>query len=290
MTLSILIISYNTKKLTLEALRSVFKSLKGTKIKYEVLVLDNNSTDESVDSIRVEFKNKVKLFALKDNLGFGRGNNYLVKKARGDVLIFLNSDTKIMNHGIEKLYNYFINSESKYQFIGPKLLNSNYSPQYSAGPFYSLPVIFVALFLRGDYLGITRYSPNQNRAVDWVSGACFITKKKYYNAVGGFDENIFMYMEEIDLFFRARAKGFRVGFFPGAKVLHYGSASSKSRKEPIINVYKGFLYFYKKHFDENNNRLLKLLLKSKAWVGYTLGAVINNKYLKETYAEAKKLV
>jgi GT2 family glycosyltransferase len=290
MDLSILIISYNTKKLTLDALRSLFKSLKDTKIKYEVLLLDNNSTDNSVSSIKKEFKNKVKLFALKENLGFGKGNNYLVKKASGEVLVFLNSDTKIINNGIFKLYDYFLKTEARYQFIGPKLFNKDLTVQYSAGPFYSLLIIFVALFLKGDYFGITRYSPNKSRAVDWVSGACFITKKKYYNAVGGFDENIFMYMEEIDLFYRARKIGYQVGFYPGAKVLHYGSASSQGRKEPIINVYKGFIYFYQKHHNKNENYILKLLLKTKAMVGYTLGAFINNKYLKETYAEANKLV
>jgi hypothetical protein len=288
MDLSIIILSYNTKKLTLRTLETVFSSLQQAPFRYEVLVLDNASKDGSVAAIKEKFANKVQLIVSKENLGFSEGNNVLVRSARGKHLLFLNSDIEVLDNAIVKLYNYY--QTAKVAFIGGKLFNIDKTPQASCGPFYSLPVAFAALFLRGDYWGLTRSSPNESRLVDWVSGACILTTKAIFQKLSGFDENIFMYMEEIDLLFRARKRGLRTAFFPDAKFIHWGSASANGRSEPIINVFKGFLYFYKKHHSRWQLFILRCVLQSKAAVGYTLGVVFNNKYLIKTYERAFKVV
>lgn len=289
MDLSILLISYNTKKLTLAALHSIFASLKNASFKAEVLVLDNNSQDKSVEAINKDFGNKVTLFALKENLGFGKGNNYLAKKAKGKHFLLLNSDIEVIEGAIPRLYDFFSN-QKQFDFVGGKLLNSDKSPQPSCGPLYNPLAAFVALFLRGDYWGITRSSPTKVKQVGWVSGACILTRKETYLALGGFDEKIFMYMEEIDLFKRAADQNLTVGFCPEAVFIHHGFASSGNRSKPVINVFRGYLYYYHKHYGWFTNGYIRLLLKTKAAIGYTLGKALGNRYLIQTYDEANKVI
>ncbi|MCR4329848.1 MAG: glycosyltransferase family 2 protein [Candidatus Roizmanbacteria bacterium] len=284
--LSILIINYNTKKLTLECLESIYAF---DTIGVEVLVLDNNSSDGSVSAIRTQFP-KVRLFSKKQNLGFSKGNNFLLEQAKGVYVLFLNSDIKVLNNGIQNLLSCYQNNEKHVAFMGAKLFNANMSPQPSCGPFYTLPVVFAALFLRGDYWGLTRRSPNRFSVVDWVSGACIMTTKRAMNTVGGFDEVIFMYMEEIDLLYRARSKGLLTAFCPRARFIHYGSASSNGRTMPILNVFSGFIYFYSKHYSKIEIFLLKGMLQLKAWVGYGIGTITGNSYLKKTYGQARRII
>ena len=283
--LSIIIISYNTKKITQDCLESIETSLKHSEISYETIVVDNASTDGS-DKLSGNFR----LIKNDKNLGFAKANNQGVREAKGNYILFLNSDTVVLDNAIEKLLKFYKQNRAEIQFLGGKLLNKDKSPQASCGPFYSLPVIFGALFLRGDYWGLTRSSPSSIKEVDWVSGACILTKKEYFDAIGGFDEEIFMYMDEIDLLYRAKKKGYRVFFYPEAEFTHLGSASSAGRTYPILQVYKGFLYFYLKH---HNNMLslflLKVMLQLKGWIAIIAGKLTGNSYLIKTYEEALKL-
>lgn len=290
--LSIIIISYNTKKITQDCLESIFKSLTKSSVNYEVIVVDNGSTDGSQTQIS-KFKDqnqnlKIKTIFNTKNIGFGPANNQAVKEAQGKYILFLNSDIIILDNAIEKLLSFYKQNENKIHFLGGKLFNKNMTPQASTGPFYSLPVIFAALFLKGDYWGLTRYSPDNLKKVDWISGACILTKKEYYKKLHGFDEGIFLYMEEIDLLYRARLKNYNTFFYPDAKFIHIGFASSGSKSSPIINVYQGFLYLYKKHFPKALF-FLKILLKLKARVAILIGKLTKSHYLLETYEKALKL-
>lgn len=291
MKLSVLIPSFNTAKETCECLESIYESLKEFS-NYEVIVFDNNSTDDTVAQIKRKYPSVV-LIQNKVNLGYGKGNNAAVKRARGEVILFLNSDTLVLGKAIPTMYSFFVEHEQIYQIIGARLLNLNMTVQPSAAPFFSLPVIGAALFLRGDYWGLTRYSPSVAKQVDWVSGACLMMRKKVFQSLSGFDEQIFMYMEEVDLMYRARKQGFLVGFCKTAEFIHYGAFSSnkgETRIKPIANLFRGFLYFYQKHRSKRELNMLKLILLSKAWIGMALGILTNDKYLKQTYEEAYRLV
>jgi len=290
--LSIIIISYNTEKITIDCFKSIIESLKNSSLKYEIIVVDNASKDNSVLSIKKlksEIKNrnlKINLIENKKNIGFGPANNQAVKLAKSDYLLFLNSDIIVLNASIKKLYNFYKQNEKLFNFLGGKLLNKDGTSQPSCGPMYTLPMIFAHLFLRGDYWGITRYSPNKIKEVDWISGACILTKKEYFEKLSGFDEKIFMYMEEIDLFYRAKKRGFKVFFYPEAQFIHLGSQSSAGRTFPILQVYQGLIYFYKKHFSKFSLFILIIMLKLKALIGFLIGKIINNQYLTQTYAKA----
>lgn len=287
MDLSIIIVSFNTVDLTDQCLASVIKSLKVSGLRYEIIVVDNASQDESRAMIRSKYP-KVTIIANRKNIGFGKANNIGIKRSNGEYILLLNSDTIIINDAIAKLLA-FARQHSN-AIVGGKLLNIDRSPQTSCGPFFSLPVVFAALFLKGDVLGITRWSPESVRKVDWLSGACLLAPKKIFMQFP-FDEQIFMYMEEIDLFMRARAQGFSAYFYPRALIVHLGAGSSTNKKKgPILNIYRGFLYLYNKHYSARQMRVLKLLLKVKAAIVWGFCSIFGLESTKETYAEAYSLV
>jgi len=286
--LSIIIISYNTKNTTLNCLNSITKSLEQTRIAYEVIVVDNASSDGSQELLSQAHNSNLEVIFNKQNVGFAKANNQAVKIARGTHILLLNSDTVVLDDAIHKMYNFFIQN-NYIHFLGAKLFNKNMSPQASSAPFYTLPVIFGALFLKGDYWGLTRSSPNKTVKTDWVSGACILTKKEYYEKIGGFDEGIFMYMDEVDLLYRASKQGFHTYFYPQSHFIHLGSASSQGKTYPILQVYRGFLYFYQKHYGHLELFCLKIMLQLKAVISIIIGYITHNSYLINTYEEALKL-
>ena len=286
--LSIIIVSFNTKKLTEDCLSSTIRSLKGSQLTWEIILVDNVSTDGTRQMLKKKFP-MVKTILNRENVGFGRGNNQGIRAAAGEYILLLNSDTVVLNNAIGKLVSF--GRQHPNAFIGPKLLNPDRTSQSSCGPFFSLPVIFASLFLKGDVIGLTRWSPNQARKVDWVSGACMLAPKKLFMQDLLFDEKIFMYMEEIDLLMRARKKGYHTYFYPRSHIVHLGAASSTNRRKgPVLNIYRGFLYLYKKHGSPYGLFMVKLMLRAKAVITWCIGALLGIEHLKETYAEAYKLV
>lgn len=116
-----------------------------------------------------------------------------------------------------------------------------------------------------------------------------MTTKKYFQKLGGFDKNIFMYMEEVDLLYRAKKIGLNTFFYPDSQIIHLGSASSSGKTFPILQVYKGFLFFYKKHYSIFSLLFLHVILKFKALIAYLIGKIKGNQYLIETYEQAFKI-
>ncbi len=286
--LSIIIVSYNTHDITKRCLETVVASLKtAPSIKSEIIVLDNNSTDGSVELLKSFSGDENVIFRAifsHENLGFGKGNNEAVKQAKGEYLLFLNSDTEALEDAIPKLLTQFKNSS--FDLAGARLLNKNKTIQLSVGRFYTLWVAFLALFMFADRWHGTRYSPNSIQKVDWVSGACFITRRRTYDKLHGFDPTIFMYWEEVDLFYRASKKNLSVGFFPQPTFIHLEGASSKSRTAPIIKVFEGYIIFYTKHYSPLQVRILLYMLQLKALSSLLVGKLIGNTYLVETYSRA----
>src|SRR5689334_19072664 len=133
--LSIIILSYNTATLTADCIKSIYASFKDRKTAFEVIVLDNDSQDDSVNILRQLKKeyNSLEIIESKVNLGFAKGNNKAAEKAKGEYLLFLNSETVVINHAIDDLLKYYI-EHTEIHFLGPKLLNKDNSPQPSCGP------------------------------------------------------------------------------------------------------------------------------------------------------------
>ena len=289
---SIIIVSYNTKELLKQCIESITKNSKTSNISYEIIVVDNNSKDDSVKFVNSLIRNKlaIKLIENKNNVGFAKANNQGIKIAQGKYIMLLNSDTIILNNALEKMVDY-LEKNRDVAVLGPKLLNADRTPQPSVGNFPSLPVAVNMLFFEHFVPNrFVRWSPKTTRTVDWVMGAALMSRREIFNKIGGLDENIFMYMEELEWCYRVKKNGYKIYFYPQAKIVHLGQGSSKTgRKDPIINIYKGLIYFYRKHYPSWQTALLKVALKIKAGLSYLLGTLINNSYLKETYGEAFKI-
>ena len=279
--ISIIIPSWNTKDL----LRNCLKSLGSS---YEVIVVDNGSTDGTLGMIEKEFPYAL-LIKNKKNLGFGAANNQGMKKAKGDYLLLLNSDTIIKDKAPLLMANYLKN-HPQVGTVGCRLLNKDGSLQPSAGPFPSLKIAAIMLFFEHWLGDLVRRSFEKTKEVDWVTGAALMIKGDVLSKAGFMDEGLFMYMDEVEWAYRIKKAGYKVVFYPKAQIIHLGWGSSKSgRREPILNIYRGLIYFYKKHCPHWQLPILKLMLKLKAGGAYLLGLLLNNSYLKETYAQALKI-
>jgi len=166
------------------------------------------------------------------------------------------------------------------------LRNLDGSIQHSFGKFYDLFNVFLLLF-GGDGLELLRDRVDDVKEVDWVSGGFMLVKTEVFNKIEGFDENFFMYMEDVEFCYRTKEIGIKVYHYPKTEVLHVGQGSS-SRTFAIVEIYKGLNYFYRKHKSYWQYMILRALLFSKAFGAISLGFIINRPYLRETYRKALK--
>jgi GT2 family glycosyltransferase len=282
--ISIIIPSYNTQELLSQCLKSLDSNS-------EIIVIDNGSTDGSVNMLRkLQSQNpKIKTIFNQKNKGFGGANNQGIKIATGDYLLFLNSDTLVKNQAPFKMAQ-FLKENPKAGMIGCRLLNKDGSWQPSAGYFPSLGITFIMLFAEHWLGDLVRSSFPKEKEVDWVMGAAMMIKKEVIAKAGLMDEGIFMYMDEVEWAYRIKKAGFKIVFYPGAEITHLFGASSKTgRQDPILNIYRGLLYFYKKHYSPSQLVILKIMLKLKAVGALILGFLTNNRYLKQTYVQALEI-
>lgn len=285
-TLSIIILSYNTRELTRKCIESIIaryeKELKSGE--FELIVIDNASSDDTVGTIN---KSYVKLIKNKENYGFAKGSNIGARVAKGKYLFFLNSDTKILDRGLLQMIAY-LNQHELVGVLGAKLYNVDGSEQKSAGSFYTLPLVFLMLF-GADRAGFLRSSPKDIQKVDWVSGGAMMVRSDFFKSLDGFDEAFFMYVEDMELCFRAKKEGFATYFFPKVAIEHKTLGSS-NRTFAILSIYKGLLYFYKKHGNFIQYSLVRLFLAIKASLALVVGIVSHNTYLTFTYRKAISLL
>jgi len=284
--LSIIVLSYNTKNLTLKCIESLIdqykKELENGEI--EVILVDNASSDGSIKAIQ-NYNSKFKIVQNERNVGFAKGCNIGAKNARGKYLLFLNSDTEVLDGGFLRMVN-FLDENEYVGILGGKLLNKDGSPQPSCGKFYNLFSLFLML-IGMERFGFLKTSPQKIEKLDWVSGGCMMVRKNFFERLEGFDEHFFMYMEDMELCYRAKGLGFSTFFYPNVKVLHKTLGSS-NRAFAIINIYKGILHFYSKHKNRLELCIAKFFLTTKANLAILIGAITRNFLLKDTYRKAIK--
>ncbi|HSD98659.1 MAG TPA: glycosyltransferase [Patescibacteria group bacterium] len=287
MKLSIITINFRKPSLTLSCVAAVYTLYKEKfeKGEWECVIVDNFSEDNSVEILEKEVKKKpykhVSVVAHKENNGFGGGNNFGVKNAKGDIILFLNNDT-IVEKGLDTMLAFFVEHET-IGILGGPLKNKNGFMQSSAGQFYS--IFRVLLLLLGlQRIGLDK-NPKFSSRVDWVKGALLMMRKDLFEKMHGFDEGIFMYTEDMELCYRAKKMGKETWFFPDVVVMHEDQGSS-SREFAIVYIYQGILYFYKKHRSQFEYVLVKLLLQIKALLLLSLGKLTKNAYLSSTYEKA----
>lgn len=250
MDFSIIIVNFNTKELLENCLNSIFQNIKAD---YEVIVVDNASTDGSVEMLAAEFKNRARTVSNQKNLGFGQANNLGAKIANGRFLFFLNSDTIIKENILPALSDFFDRDES-IGIISPRLILEDGFKQPNA--FGKYPTLKNLIFERPKEPSASQSNFFQ---VDWVSGAALIIRKEIFQKLGGFDEKFFMYFEDADLCLRAARLGKKIMVFNGAQVTHLVGRSIKKGKIRKNYYYISQNYFFEKHYGKPAMYLLKIL-------------------------------
>lgn len=288
MDLSLIVVNYNTKKITADCLKTIKESK--DKVSKEVIVVDNGSNDGSIEYLKSRFP-QYKVFSSGGNLGFSQGNNFGVKRASGEYVWLLNSDTLLKKNTISELMKTVKTKNS--MIASCRLLNSDGSIQPQGG---YLPYLFrVALWMLFiDDLPILKHlvKPYHQNLIsyfkadqkpEWLSGTALLIKRSWYNQLKGLDKDIFMYAEDVDFCWRSKKLGVTPDYFSRPALTHLGQASGSSRGA-ILGEYKGFLYLYQKYgFAAWQLGSLRLLLKTGAWLRKTLLG-------RQVYAEAFNLV
>jgi hypothetical protein len=290
MDASIIIVNFNTKKILKKCLSSIFELTK--EIEFEVIVVDNASSDSSVEMIE-KFFPKVKIIANRKNLGFGSANNQGIKKAQGKYVCFLNSDVVLVENSLGKLIK-ISNKHSQVGIYGPKLVNVDKTIQQSAGFFPNLPQVFLWMTFIDDLPFGKLLKPyhvdhdsfyQEEQKVDWVTGAAMMVRKEVFERVGGFDEKIFLYGEEVELCYRVKKAGFSIFYTPVTKLIHIGRASmDKSDIGAITGEYKAILYFYEKYKSYLSRIIVFALLEFGALLRILIfGLCMGKKDLRRAY-------
>lgn len=269
---SVIIVNYNTKELTKNTIRSVINKTKG--VDYEIIVADNNSQDDSVEELKNTFQNKITIIESKQNFGFGKANNLAIKQAKGKYVFLLNSDTKLINNTIKIFYDYMEQNEQVGLCCG-NLYDEQDVPQESCDMHLYRNTVLSYFLWR--LFGICKHIfykkkvmdfnySNKVKTVAWCLGADMFIRKNVLEKTGLFDENIFMYYEDMDLCFRIRKNGYLIKSLPQAKIIHFGSKSSNGIKdieeESMSYWYVMFKYFGKKTYFIYLDRQLRLLRKT----------------------------
>jgi GT2 family glycosyltransferase len=227
MDLSIIIVSYNTKKLTLECIKSIF--VNKDDLNLEVIVVDNNSKDGSFQALKqLEKDKKIILIKNKKNLGFSKANNQGIKKSKGKHVLLLNSDTLVKDSALKKMYD-FAEENNDAGVVGSRLLNDDGSVQESCLHFPTIKNAIKEYWLGKEGL-FEKYAPDTDTPVkvDAVVGASFLITQKALNSVGLLNEKYFFYFEDIDYCRSIKQRGLSVYYLPSAEIVHYHGASGKS--------------------------------------------------------------
>lgn len=231
MDLSIIIVNWNGDPYLRGCLESLYA--RGLAGGTEVLVVDNGSEDGSPELVQRSFP-QVTLVETGANLGFARAANLGWRRARGEYVLFLNPDTLILEGTLDQALTY-LRSRPAVGVLGVKLLNPDGSLQVSCWNFLSLTTLMLDNLLRvplvprplaGRYL-YRFWDHGETREVDWIFGAFLLFRRHVLEEVGGFDEDYFMYGEDMDLCYRVRQRGYDVVYYPAAAIVHYGNRSGE---------------------------------------------------------------
>ncbi|RYZ50132.1 MAG: glycosyltransferase [Sphingobacteriales bacterium] len=278
MKVSVIIVNYNVKYFLEVCLHAVTRALQG--LEGEIIVADNNSADGSNEMVRTRFP-EVTLIENKDNKGFSRANNQAVSVARGEYILFLNPDTVMPEHFLHQLIGY-MDSHAEAGAIGPRLIDGK--GKFAPDGKKSFPTLSVALFKT---LGINRLFPRsayfnkyyavhigeyETAAVDVLSGCCMMVRASVLRQIGGaFDEDYFMYCEDVDLCYRIQQAGYQNIYYPEATLIHYKGESTKKATLSYVRIFnEALITFVRKHYSQGSARLFIFFIH----IGIALRAVL----------------
>ncbi len=286
MQLSIIIVSYNTKELLEDCLKSV--SIAKAKIDSEVYVVDNNSHDGTVEMVKKDFP-WVKLIANGKNLGFSKANNQAIKKAKGDFVLILNPDTRVLPETLTKMLGFMKENPQvgvatcRVEFPSGKLdvdCRRHFPTPWRAFTYFSgLSKLFKGFKLFDQY-NYGYETEDKQLDIDACVGAFMIIPKKAIEKVGMFDEEFFFYGEDLDWCYRFKEHGYKIIYTPITKIIHYKGASSgikktsqqvtkataETRKMARRQSINAMRIFYKKHYKNKYPFFVNWLVNFGMWL------------------------
>jgi GT2 family glycosyltransferase len=266
--ITVSIVSYNTRDLLRDCLRSLQERQRQGEVTLEIVVADNGSTDGSQEMVRTEFPT-VSLIETGGNLGYGRANNAALAEAGGRYVFILNSDTEVGAGALAGMRD-FLDTHPQAGAAGAQLILPDGSTQPSCAADPTLASVFweqTYLYkllpnnrITGGY-AMTYWDYKTPRAVEQVCGACLMIRRELYRSLGGFDPHYFMYFEDTDLCVRIRRTGAEIWFLPDAKIKHHLGGSSgrdwQVRARMIASYNKSRYYFFTRNEGRGRGRLLK---------------------------------
>lgn len=287
--LSIIIVSFNTKDITIDCINSVIKTVK--KISYEIIVVDNNSQDDSVESIQnLKFKiqndnSKFKIIKNNKNEGFSKANNMGVKNARGRYVLFLNSDTVVYENTLDSVIEFMDNHEKVgavtcyVEMPDGKLDDAAHrgfpTPFRALSHFSGLSKLFPRSKLFSGYsLGWMDLS--KTHEIEALAGAFMLVRREAGEEIGWWDEDFFWYGEDLDFCYRLKEKGWKIYFVPHYKILHLkgvsggikkvseniSKATHDTKKKATRARFEAMRIFYKKHYINKYPKVVTALVFS----------------------------
>ena len=263
--LSIIIVSFNTRDVLLNCLTSVYAQTEG--ISYEVLVVDNASCDDTLDSVSEKFPD-VGLIQNDVNKGFSAANNQGICESAGKWIALLNPDTRLIENSFQNICGY-LQEHSEFSILGPGIIDEK--GQQSPTRLWEDTPNDAAWKILGLYKPndeLQRMADTKEALV--ISGCCFVIHRELFEEIGLLDENYFLYNEEDDFCRRAREHGKRICFFPETSIQHLLGISThqpEHRDRVIVEAYKSNLYFYSKYYSCGWNFILRSLYKVSFMVG-----------------------
>ncbi len=254
--LSIIIVSYNDVAYLERCVFSIYRKLANF-TNWEIIIV-NNDKKQNIYQLPLNF-DKIKVINQEKNQGFGAGVNKGVKKAEGKFLLMLNPDTEIIQLRVLDVIKEF-KKDKTVGVIGGRIVNrENKNKKWIAGWDMSL------YNLIKNNLGLTKskkiWDSKEKVVCDWVAGTMFFIEKKLFKQLGGFDENFFMYFEDMDLCRRVRLKGRKVIFLPKIKIFHAGGKSYADSKIQKKHYYDSLEYYFQKHHSRFDYNLVKIVRK-----------------------------
>jgi GT2 family glycosyltransferase len=254
MQLSVIILNYNVRYFLELCVLSVQKAIQN--LDAEIIVVDNHSSDESSVLMKTQFPS-IRYIVNATNFGFPKGNNIAVAAAKGEYICILNPDTVVAENTFEKILA-FAKSKTDLGIVGCKLIDGsgNFLPESKRGiptPWVAFTKIFglYKLFPKSSFFNkyyAQHLGENQTGKVDILVGAFMVMKRELYNELGGFDENCFMYADDIDLSYRALQNGKSNYYFAETSVIHYKGESTTRDQKYMKHFQDAMQFFYKKHF------------------------------------------
>ena len=261
--LSVIVVNWNTRDLLVQCLQSLEDTVESM---YDVWVVDNASADDSVAVIREQFP-QVHVIANSENVGFARANNQALDRCQGRYVLLLNSDTQALAGSLDETIR-FMDEHPDAGILGVRLLNPDGTFQASYTVFPTLWREFLILSGLGRWLirpSFPSYGPQveagPRKIVGYMEGAYLMARREAVKQVGGLDERIFMYAEEVDWCYRFHQAGWEVWYLPQVPIIHYGGQSSKKRQKRMeAELYRSRVYFFRKHYGKIAANCLKILI------------------------------